>query len=256
MKSLMLAGLWFSLVLLGGCSTLVPAPQLPANPEGTYPIAAYARVLQAYVNARGEVDFPALQKNRADLDTYVAYVAQIPANSIKDKNERLAHYLNSYNALSMYNVLASDIPKTHAGFAKVRFFYLRKLRIGGKSMSLYAYENDVIRKLKEPRVHFALNCSALGCPILPQTPFSGANIEQELEHETRKFFVERRNLRIDTLGKTVLLSELLRFYTKDFTPAHAPSLIGYVNRYAPEKIPADYAVNFIAYDWTVANSRR
>jgi uncharacterized protein DUF547 len=49
----------------------------------------------------------------------------------------------------------------------------RKFIIGGRAMSLYAYESDIIRKLGEPRIHFALNCSALGCPILPSTPFSG-----------------------------------------------------------------------------------
>jgi hypothetical protein len=245
-----------ALLLLSGCSTLVPVPDAPADLDREKPVEAYARVLHTYVNARGEVDFPALQKQRADLDRYVAYIARTPASSIRDPNERLAHYLNSYNALSMYNVLASGIPKTHAGFAKVRFFYLRKLHIGGRTLSLYAYENDIIRKLKEPHVHFALNCSALGCPILPKTPFSGAALNQELDRETRKFFSERRNLRVDHSNKKVYLSELLRFYTKDFTPAHAPNLIAYVNRYAQEKIPEDYTVDFIPYDWTVANSRR
>ncbi|MCI0400628.1 MAG: DUF547 domain-containing protein [Gammaproteobacteria bacterium] len=51
-------------------------------------------------------------------------------------------------------------------------------------MSLYAYENDVIRKLGEPRVHFALNCVALGCPILPKKPFTGKWLDAELERET------------------------------------------------------------------------
>jgi hypothetical protein len=251
-----LIALLCALVLLSGCSTLVPTPESPVDASREPPVDAYARVLQTYVNARGEVDFPALKKNRGDLDRYVAYVAQTPGSSIKDPNARLAHYLNSYNALSMYNVLAAGIPKTHAGFRKVRFFYLRKLRIGGKSMSLYAYENDIIRKLKEPRVHFALNCSALGCPILPKTPFTGADLDQELDRETRKFFAERRNLRVDRGGRKIYVSELLRFYTKDFAPAQAPNLVAYLNRYAPEKIPEDFKVDYIPYDWTVANSRR
>ena len=252
-KTLLLAML---LMLLNGCSTLVPAPEPLSNLRSAEPLAAYARVLQSYVNERGEVDFPALQQHRADLDRYIAYVAQLPASSISNANERLAHYINSYNALSMYNVLESGIPKTHAGSAKIRFFYLRKLLIGGKQMSLYDYENDVIRVLKEPRVHFALNCSALGCPVLPRTPFSGANLNQELDRETHKFFSEHRNLRIDHASKKVYLSELLDFYTDDFTPASAPTLITYINRYAQEKIPDDYTIEFIPYDWTIANSSR
>lgn len=253
-----LSALWIlmALVLLGGCTTLVPIPELQPTQLSGDPLDAYARVLQTYVNERGEVDFSTLQNNRTDLDKYVAYVGQLPANTTNNPNERLAHYINSYNALSMYNVLASGIPKTHAGWAKIRFFYLRKLRIGGKDMSLYSYENDVIRKLNEPRVHFALNCSALGCPILPKTPFTGVGIYQELDRETRKFFSENRNLSIDHANKIVYLSELLDFYTDDFISESTPSLIAYVNRYAAEKIPEGYAIDFMPYDWTVANSAR
>jgi Protein of unknown function, DUF547 len=243
-------------LMLGGCTTLVPAPELLSIQANEAPEAAYARVLQNYVNERGEVDFPALQKHRTDLDNYLAFIAQLSATTISNPNQRLAHYLNSYNALSMYNVLASGIPKTHAGLAKIRFFYLRKLRIGGNDMSLYSYENDVIRKLNEPRVHFALNCSALGCPALPRTPFTGAGLYQELDREARKFFSESRNFRIDHASKTVYLSELLDFYTDDFITESTPTLSVYVNQYAPEKIPEDYAVEFISYDWTVANSAR
>jgi Protein of unknown function, DUF547 len=243
-------------LLLCGCTTLVPMPEPPTTQQSESPSDAYRRILQTYVNERGEVDFPKLQKHRADLDTYIAHIAQLPAASISNPNLRLAHYINSYNALSMYNVLASDIPKTHAGWAKIRFFYLREFRIGGKRMSLYSYENDVIRNLKEPRVHFALNCSALGCPALPRTPFTAAGLYEELDREARKFFSEKRNLRIDHSSKTVYLSELMDFYTDDFITKTITSLSAYVNQYAPEKIPEDYTIEFIPYDWTVANSER
>jgi hypothetical protein len=122
-------------------------------------------------------------------------------------------------------------------------------------MSLYAYENDVIRKLGDPRTHFALNCSARGCPVLPRTPFTGDKLDAELDRETHKFFSENRNLRIDHPNKTVNVSEILEFYTEDFTPTHAPTLIAYINRYLADPIPEDYAVQFIDYDWTIANSR-
>lgn len=248
--------LLIALALLSGCATLVPIPESLPNEFSGDPLASYASVLQSYVNERGEVDFPALQKHPTDLDNYVAYIARLPSSSISNPNERLAHYINSYNALSMYNVLASGIPKTHAGWAKIRFFYLRKLRIGGKDISLYSFENDVIRKLKEPRVHFALNCSALGCPVLSKKPFSGRYLDQELDRVTRKFFSEGRNLRVDHANKKVYFSELLDFYTDDFITEYSPSLIAYVNRYAPEKISEDYEIDFIPYDWTVANSLR
>lgn len=243
-------------ITLSGCASLVKLPELTDDVEDELPIQAYARVLHTYVNDRGEVDFPALQRDRADLERYVVYVARTPASAFSPAQERLAHYINSYNALSMYNVIDLGIPETHAGWRKIRFFVLRKFNIGGKQMSLYAYENDVIRRLGEPRVHFALNCVALGCPTLPKKPFSGKRLDAELERETGKFFSENRNLRVDHANKTIHVSEILDFYTEDFTPAHAPSLIAYINRYLADPLPEDYAVQFSDYDWTIANSRR
>lgn len=40
--------------------------------------------------------------------------------------------------------------------------------------------------------------------------------------------------------------------TEDFLNA-APSVIAYIDRYAPMSVPEDYALAFIPYDWTVAD---
>jgi hypothetical protein len=245
----------FALLLVSACGTLVRSPAPTATPTDEEAVAAFARVLDKFVNDRGEVDFVSLRDERGDLDRYVAYVGVKRAESLAG-SQRLAHYINSYNALSMYNVLESDIPETHAGLAKLRFFVLRKLVIGGERRSLYSYENDIIRKLSEPRVHFALNCSALSCPTLPRVPFSAESLDQELQRESRRFFADARNLRVDSARQIVYLSEILRFYREDFVPLHAPSLIAYVNRYLEVPIPESYRVAFIDYDWTIANSRR
>ncbi len=242
------------LMLLSACSTLVPAPTTQAAH------AAWARVLATHVNERGEVDFEALAQDRADLDRYVRHVATVPLASLPDGVARLAQMVNAYNALSMYNVLQSGIPATHAGWAKVRFFYLRKLDIGGQAMSLYSFENDVIRPYtrarNDPRVHFALNCSALSCPVLPRRPFAADTLDAELERQTRAFFAQPQNFRIDVAERTVWLSELLNFYPEDFVPRPAASLLDYANRHVPQPAPADFSVRFTPYDWTIANSRR
>jgi Protein of unknown function, DUF547 len=247
--------------VLAGCATSVPAPK-PVGPalNATTAPAAWARVLDSRVNGQGEVDFEALARDRTDLDRYVRYVADTPLEAFAQGQPRLAHMINAYNALSMFNVVESGIPATHAGLKKVGFFLLRKLEVGGKPMSLYAFENDIIRplgrQLKDPRLHFALNCSAVACPVLPRVPFTAAALDVELERETRAFFARPENFRIDTTTRTVWLSELLNFYPEDFVPLVAKSLLEYANRYAPETAPLDYSVRFTPYDWTVANSRR
>jgi len=248
-----------ALMFLAGCSALVATPGVPL-PTAQEADAAWARVLASQVNDRGEVDFQALAQDPSDLDRYVRHVAAVPLESVPDGSPRLAHMINAYNALSMYNVVQSGIPATHAGLAKVRFFVLRKFEVGGQTMSLYGFENDVIRPYararNDPRVHFALNCSAVSCPVLPRKPFTAEALDAELEHETRAFFARPENFRIDTPARTLWLSELLNFYPDDFVPRPAISLLDYANRYVPQPAPPDYSVRFMPYDWTVANSRR
>jgi hypothetical protein len=248
-----------ALALLAGCATPLPALAVP-SPGARAARSAWARVLDGFVNQRGEVDFEALARDRGDLDTVVRHVADTPLASLPEGPQRLAHMINAYNALSMFNVLQSGIPDTHAGWNKLRFFVLRKMEIGGKAMSLRSFESDVIRpytrSIDDPRVHFALNCSAVSCPLLPRTPFSADALDADLERETRAFFARPENFRIDDATRTVWLSELLDFYPEDFVPRPAASLLDYANRYAPQPAPLDFAVRFTPYDWTIANSRR
>ena len=245
--------------LLSGCSTLVPAPTLP-SPNAAVAEAAWAQVLHRFVNEQGEVDFPALAAAPSDLEAYVRHVADTPLEALPDGPIRLAHMINAYNALSMFNVLRSGIPATHAGFNKVTFFVFRKLEIGGQRLSLRSFEDDLIRpyarRRNDPRIHFALNCSALSCPVLPRTPFTAAGLDTELERETRAFFERPENFRVDAATRTVWLSELLSFYPEDFVPSVATSLLAYANRYGPQPAPLDYELRFTPYDWTIANSRR
>ena len=243
---------------LGGCATQVALPDAgPVAPAQA--AAAWARVLDRFVNPQGEVDFAALAEDRADLDTMVRHVASTAHDTQPGWADQMAWLINAYNALSMFNVVDSGIPATHAGLNKLHFFVGRRFMVGGRWMSLRGFENDVIRPLgrqrDDPRLHFALNCSALACPVLPRKPFSAAALDTELTRETRAFFARPGNFRIDAASRTVWLSEILDFYTEDFVPLPARSLIAYANRYAPEAAPLNYAVRFTPYDWTIANRR-
>ncbi len=245
---------------LAGCATVVAPPAVPPT-TAAQAEAAWARVLGRFVDTRGAVDFKALAADRGDLDRMLRHVAETPLNSFAGPRERLAHMINAYNALSMATVIDSGLPETHAGLvAKLRFFVLRKQLIGGGAMSLYAFENEVIRPftraIGEPRVHFALNCSALACPALPRQPFRSATLDVDLTRETLAFFARPENLRVDDAAREVWLSELLNFYPEDFVPAHGASLVDYVNRTLGLSLPLDYAVRFTPYDWTVSHQAR
>ena len=211
-------------------------------------------VLADHVDDQGHIDFAALQRSHADLDRVVAFIATVDPVTrpqlFPSRETRLAYYINAYNALAMYGVIDAGVPNSLGGLTKFTFFYLRTFTIGGRSVSLYSFENDVIRPLGEERVHFALNCMVVSCPKLRRTAFTADRLDHQLENAAHEFVNETRNVRVNPAERTVWLTAIFQFYTKDFL-AHTSSLIEYVNRDRTEPIPQDFKVRFLDYDWTV-----
>ncbi len=225
----------------------------PAVPPG------WAAVLERFVDEYGRVDFEAIAQAPANLDSAVAYIASTSPESntflFASREAKLAYYINAYNALAMFNVIDSGIPRSLSGLQKARFFWLKRFTIGGRSMSLYALENDVIRPMQDERVHFALNCMSISCPRLPRRPFTTGNLDRELTAAAQLFFSERRNFTVSSDIRQVKVSEILKFYREDFLRT-SPDLTTYINRHLEAKIPEGYKVDFIDYDWTVNDSRK
>ena len=241
------------LLTLAGCATHIQAPpSSPALQSYSAAMQTYGRVLKQHVDTQGRVDFAGIAQAPQALEQVVRFIGeQSPASHpalYSTPNAVKAYHLNAYNALAMYAVVQEGIPKALKGYTFARFFLLNTVNVGGQSQSLYAYENNVIRKLGDARVHFALNCMSVGCPTLPQQPFSADTLDTQLDQEARAFFASPKHLRVE--GNTVYVSEILKFFTADFL-AVAPSLPAYINRYAPSPVPLDAKVQFIPYDWTI-----
>lgn len=219
----------------------------------------WSHVLEQVVDSAGRIDFAKLRQDPVSLDELVDFVAMVdPSTRLQlypDRHAKMAYYLNTYNILAMHGVLRANVPDSLGGIRKLFFFYLQKFSVGGRDISLYALENDVIRPMGDERVHFALNCMVKGCPKLPRVAFSADIIDAQLDSAARTFINDERNVRPDAAAKEVWLSAIFRFYTADFL-AHAPSLIAYINRYRLQPLPTSFAVRFLDYDWKVNSSPR
>lgn len=256
-------------IVLAGAGAIVGGvmPQWAARPQGTPPNRpdveswqlAWSDVLARRVDRIGRVDFSMPVSDRAKLGMIVGFVAAVdPVSSptlFPGREARLAYYINAYNALAMYGVLDAGVPQAFNWFGRLRFFVVRKFIVGGRSTSLYSLENDVIRPLGDPRVHFALNCMTASCPRLPQHAFTAGSVDSQLDAAARDFVEDGKNVQVDTTRREVRVSAIFKFYTKDFL-AQSPSLIGYINRYRAARIPPDYEVLFLDYDWTVNDQTR
>jgi len=245
-KILRLVPVW---MLACACAARIAPPTAPAG--GKAPQKAWADHLARFVDDKGRMDFRAMAGSPGDLETYLSWAARVgpesdPA-SFPKASDKLAYYINTYNAVAMYDVLKSDFPP-NLDKVKVTFFYKNRFEIGGRSISLYDLENKVIRPMGDPRVHVALNCMARGCPRLPREPFEADKLDAQLDRQAREFYNEERNVQKQPDKQTVRYSQILQFYTEDFTKK-AGTLTAYVNQYREDKIPADWKVDFIPYDW-------
>src|SRR5207253_6386981 len=105
----------------------------PAVPPG------WAAVLDRFVDEYGRVDFEGIAQAPADLDSAVAYIASTSPESnpslFANREAILAYYINTYNALAMFNVVDSGIPRSLTGLQKFRFFWVKRFTIGGRLIS-------------------------------------------------------------------------------------------------------------------------
>lgn len=253
----MIKQFFLSLFLLS--SLFVTTTNVFASSDNPYleQLHKWENVLSGFVDTQGRINFASLSGNSADLEAFVAAIAEVSPSSnpelFNDKSKVLAYHVNAYNALAMWGVLDRDIPENFSTLIKrASFFKFRKVVIGGKKTDLYTYENKVIRPLGEARMHFVLNCMVKDCPRLPQKPFYADDLEQDLQVAADEFFNKEKHTQVDDVKKLLLLSGIMKFYTKDYVSSgKKQDLLEYVNKFRKDKIPDDYKVKFLKYDWTI-----
>jgi hypothetical protein len=266
-------------VLMGACTTVRPNFDVATDATGLFSHTAFDRVLRRFVDEHGQVAYTALKKDDADLQAYYAQIATYSPDShparFPKRNDRMAYWLNAYNAAVLVNILhhypiggVAEVKAPALLFfmpEKSGFFYFHKLVFGSQTFNLYNLEHDLIRpRFNESRLHFALNCGSVGCPRLPQHAFSAATLDTELDRETRLFMAEKRNFRLDHDQRAVYLSEIFQWYESDFLAGLPPgaNLKDYIVPYlSPEKAAAlkqadGYAWHYTPYDWSLNDQRR
>ena len=229
----------------------------------------WASVLDRFVDDEGFVDYDGLSKDRSALDRYVAAVGEAGPESRPDlfanDDDRLAYYINAYNALVFAGVLERGPERESVWkgglISGYRFFVKRKWTVDGREMSLKFLEDELIREgFEDPRIHAALNCASVSCPRLPREPFLGVTLQSQLDAAIREFVGAQRNLQ--AAGRSVRLSKIFDWFKADFVKfekEHGGSdLISYVNRYLPpeSQLSPDLEVSFFAYDKGINSQRR
>jgi hypothetical protein len=225
----------------------------------------WQKVLDQVVTNDGMVKFDLLTSNSNGVkDSLFRYVGQInqasPENRpelFKSESEKLAYYINAYNALCMYGVLQKGLP---GNVALSGLYHLVKFPVGGKDTNLNDLEVKYVRSVGDPRIHFALNCMSKSCPPLRKEAYSGAKLDDQLTDQGRKYLSDPRGVQ-KVSGTKVKLSEIFtKFYPNDFKEAYArpsgkkePGLLESIRPFAAADSPVQSATEYesMAYDWSL-----
>ena len=221
-------------------------------------VDSYDSLLSKYVTSSG-VKYESWHANSADMKALDGVVNSIAKQSLsgKSKYEKLAFYLNAYNANILDKIL-NDYPTDGPGgggmLGRNRFFKSNNVIVAGKTTSFQALENETIRPgFNEPRIHFALNCASASCPPLNTTAFRAATLDITLESLTNNFINSNpRGVGKISKGK-VAVSKLFDWYEDDFNAVGGA--LAFINAKRDTKLPNSTKVTFQDYSWKLNAAR-
>lgn len=83
------------------------------------------------------------------------------------------------------------------------------VRIMGKEITLNEIEHEILRKkFADPRIHFALVCASIGCPVLEDHAFLPDNLDVQLDDAAKDFITNSNKVRLDKSRKKLFLSAI------------------------------------------------
>jgi hypothetical protein len=254
--------------VLSGCvggGGAVSPEYAPKSPLTHWSNADWQVVLAEVVTPDGLVRYDALTSNthgaRDALFRYVASVNRVSPENRPDlfpaPEDRLAYYLNAYNALCMYGVLHKGLP---SNVLLSGLFITPRFPVGGRETSLDNLEKQRVRSSRDVRVHFALSTMTRSSPPLRPEPYEGLRLDDQLAQQGRRYLSDPRGVQAVSPTR-VRLSELLtRFYPGDFEEAFTRTtgqrdagLIDALRPLAAPDSPLQTATEYqsMSYDWSL-----
>ncbi len=243
--------------------------------------AAWDALLQKHVRVldggrASRVDYAGFAQDRAAFKRVLdGFSAVTPAQYASwTRAQQFAFLANAYNAFTIEKILTRypdlksirDFGGVFGNPWKDRFFTLL-----GKQQHLDGIEHETLRApgaFDDPRVHVAVNCASIGCPMLLNRALVADKLDAQLDDLMLRFMSDRSRNRYNAETKKLELSRIFDWYGKDFEKGHKgfASVADVGARYADvlADAPADRSalraktvpIGFLQYDWILNDVRR
>lgn len=212
-------------------------------------------LLQKHVTEEGLVDYQGFIADSVRLNNYLDLLRKHhPNDEHWSRDERLAYWINAYNAFTVKLVAdhypVKSIKDIKNGIPFVNTVWdIKFIEIEGQTYDLNNIEHGIIRpKFDEPRIHFAVNCAARSCPRLNNRAYTAEKLDAQLTQAAKAFLADEEKNEISP--NAVRLSKIFTWYGGDFK-SDGQSIIDYINQYAPTKVNADAALSYLEYNWSL-----
>jgi len=206
---------------------------------------AFDQMLQAYVSNTGIVDYRNWKNDLTKLNEYLVELSQDEPNKNWSRSEKLAFWINLYNASTIKLILDNAPVKSIMDIDGGKPWDRKWIKVGSNVYSLNQVENDIIRpRFGDARIHFAVNCAAQSCPPLHNRAFTADNLNGTLASLTRRFI---NNSNFNVISENSLkLSNIFNWYASDFGDIKA-----YIKQYTDVEIKDKANIKHLEYDWSL-----
>lgn len=232
---------------------LLVAPSIVLAQSFDHSHSAWGALLAKHVKEARDgrssrVDYKGFSADRAALKRYLDTLSAVtPAQYNRwSKPQQFAFLANAYNAFTVEKILTRypnlksirDFGTLIGNPWKDRFFTLL-----GEAQHLDGIEHETLRApgvFDEPRVHVAVNCASIGCPMLARRAVTADRLDAQLEDLMQRFLSDRSRNRYDPKSGKLELSKIFDWYEVDFKRG-GKSFLGYRGFSAVAEVGARYA---------------
>ena len=209
--------------------------------------SGFHALLQKNVSPDGNVNYTVFKQDRTVLRMYLNALSRKTPTDSWSKQEKLAYWINAYNAMTIDLIIRNQPINS---IKDIKNPWKQSLwKLGEAMYNLDEIEHQILRKMDDPRIHFAINCASFSCPILSNEAFTSNSVDTQLDTLTKRFVNDTKRNTITP--KAITISKIFKWFSKDFKKNQ--TLIEFINAYAVITIDQNATINYMDYNWELNN---